>query len=83
MRLCFSLPIFGLALGLTAAVTAAPAERVVTLAEGTAFTFVEIPAGKFSMGSPEAEVGRGRDEGPVHEVTISRPFWRSKACGWC
>ena len=78
MRLRFSLPIFGLALGLTAAVTAAPAERVVTLAEGTAFTFVEIPAGKFSMGSPEAEVGRVRDEGPVHEVTISRPFWLGK-----
>ena len=32
---------------------------------------VEIPAGEFSMGSPDTEVGHGEDEGPVHEVRIS------------
>jgi len=68
---------FALALVFTAASVAA-AERVVTLADGTAFTFVEIPAGRFSMGSPETEVGRARDEGPVHEVTIPRPLLLGK-----
>jgi formylglycine-generating enzyme required for sulfatase activity len=36
-----------------------------------------IPGGKFAMGSPEQEVDRAEDEGPVHEVEIS-PFWMSK-----
>jgi formylglycine-generating enzyme required for sulfatase activity len=31
---------------------------------------VEIRPGKFLMGSPPEEVGRRRDEGPQHEVTI-------------
>ncbi len=34
-----------------------------------------IPAGTFLMGSPEAEEGRLPDEGPQHEVTITRGFW--------
>lgn len=34
-----------------------------------------IPAGKFLMGSPESEKGRNHDEGPQHEVTISKPFY--------
>ena len=34
-----------------------------------------IPAGTFLMGSPETEVNRASDEGPLHEVTISRPFY--------
>jgi formylglycine-generating enzyme required for sulfatase activity/WD40 repeat protein/serine/threonine protein kinase len=33
-----------------------------------------IPAGRFLMGSPENEPGRVVDEGPQHEVTISKPF---------
>ncbi|WP_295443859.1 formylglycine-generating enzyme family protein [uncultured Thiodictyon sp.] len=33
-----------------------------------------IPAGRFIMGSPEDEVERAGDEGPQHEVTLSRPF---------
>ncbi len=36
-----------------------------------------IPGGKFIMGSPASEAGRGDDEGPQHEVEIS-PFWMSK-----
>ncbi len=39
------------------------------------FEFVEIPAGKFLMGSPKTE--KGRDSDPVEkqrEVTISEPF---------
>lgn len=33
---------------------------------------VRLPPGQFFMGSPEEEYGRGHDEGPRHEVTISR-----------
>ena len=35
---------------------------------------VVIPAGTFMMGSPDSEVGRSKDEGPQHKVTIARPF---------
>lgn len=35
---------------------------------------VVIPAGSFRMGSPADEAGRDAAEGPVHEVTIARPF---------
>ncbi|WP_211101596.1 formylglycine-generating enzyme family protein [Niveispirillum sp. SYP-B3756] len=31
--------------------------------------------GRFRMGSPADEPGRYDDEGPVHEVTISKGFW--------
>ena len=34
-----------------------------------------IPAGRFTMGSPEDEEGRFPDEGPQHEVAIREPFW--------
>ena len=36
--------------------------------------FALIPAGKFLMGSPESEEDRDEDEGPQHEVEITRPF---------
>ena len=35
---------------------------------------VWIEPGTFLMGSPESEPGRNADEGPRHEVTISRGF---------
>lgn len=34
-----------------------------------------IPPGAFWMGSPDDEVGRWEDEGPRHQVTISRGYW--------
>lgn len=34
-----------------------------------------IEPGRFLMGSPETEAERSDDEGPQHEVTISRGFW--------
>ena len=33
---------------------------------------VVIPAGRFTMGSPSSESGRGSDEGPQREVVVSR-----------
>ena len=34
-----------------------------------------IPAGTFTMGSPESEIGRWPEEGPQRQVTISEGFW--------
>jgi formylglycine-generating enzyme required for sulfatase activity len=43
--------------------------------EGVGFpVMVIVPAGTFTMGSPEKEEGRFRDEGPQHEVRIARPL---------
>jgi formylglycine-generating enzyme required for sulfatase activity len=36
---------------------------------------VRIPSGKFPMGSPKDEERRAADEGPRHEVQISRAFY--------
>jgi formylglycine-generating enzyme required for sulfatase activity len=38
-----------------------------------------IPAGSFTMGSPESETGRLAREGPQHEVTIAKRFAVSKS----
>lgn len=38
------------------------------------FTMVGIPAGEFTMGSPENEAGREEDEGPQHQVALDA-FW--------
>jgi formylglycine-generating enzyme required for sulfatase activity len=35
---------------------------------------VVVPAGSFTMGSPASEPGRVDDEGPQHDVSITRPF---------
>jgi formylglycine-generating enzyme required for sulfatase activity len=37
--------------------------------------FVLVPAGKFTRGSPESEPDRQEEEGPPHEVTLTRPFY--------
>lgn len=42
---------------------------------GVPFTWRWIPPGRFLMGSPQDENWRFGDEGPQHEVTISRGFW--------
>ncbi len=39
---------------------------------------IMIPPGSFMMGSPQSEPGRGGDEGPQHQVTISRSFAAGK-----
>jgi formylglycine-generating enzyme required for sulfatase activity len=49
----------------------------VTLDLGNSVTMklVLIRAGKFMMGSPDSEQGRKDNEGPQHEVVITRPFY--------
>jgi formylglycine-generating enzyme required for sulfatase activity len=37
--------------------------------------FVLVPAGSFHMGSPPGEAGRRDNEGPVHEVILTGPFY--------
>jgi uncharacterized protein (TIGR02996 family) len=34
-----------------------------------------IPPGRFRMGSPSSEKERKKDEGPAHEVELTRPFY--------
>ncbi len=46
--------------------------------EGPKMEFVRIPAGSFRMGLPPSEEGRFDDEGPVHEVRITKPFYMGK-----
>ncbi len=62
-------------------VTVNPAEegtQTFFLPGGAPLEMVLIPAGTFTMGSLESETGRESDEGPQHEVTITRPFYLSK-----
>ena len=40
--------------------------------------FVLIPSGSFVMGSPNNELERDNDEGPQHEVTITRSFYMQR-----
>jgi len=35
---------------------------------------VVLPAGTFTMGTPDDEMGRQPDEGPLHPVTFAKPF---------
>ncbi|MEO1743101.1 MAG: formylglycine-generating enzyme family protein [Cyanobacteria bacterium J06629_9] len=44
------------------------------LGEGIALEMVEIPAGRFQMGSPDGESKRQDREGPQHWVTVPRFF---------
>jgi formylglycine-generating enzyme required for sulfatase activity len=39
---------------------------------------VWIPAGTFTMGSPDSEQDRGNNEGPQHLVTFASGFWMGK-----
>ena len=47
----------------------------VTLPGDVKMLFKKIPAGSFMMGSPDDEKDRDGDEGPVHKVTISKPYY--------
>ena len=52
-------------------------EGVVEAKKKTEIEMVLIPAGKFLMGSPEAEEGRSGDE-KQHEVIITKPYYMGK-----
>ncbi|MCL1993915.1 MAG: SUMF1/EgtB/PvdO family nonheme iron enzyme [Spirochaetes bacterium] len=50
-----------------------PGQRMTS---STGIVTVRIPAGTFTMGSPENEIGRSPwGEGPQRQVTISQDFW--------
>ncbi len=52
--------------------------RTFSLPNGVPMEFVWIEPGTFMMGSTDTEPGRYDNEGPQHEVTISRGFWLGK-----
>ncbi len=41
------------------------------------FEMVPIPGGEFTMGTPDSEPGRRKDESPQHKVRVD-PFWMGK-----
>ena len=45
------------------------------VAAATGIKLVPIPAGTFTMGSPDDEADRGSDEGPQTDVTLTRNFY--------
>jgi len=68
--------VLGLVLGLVAALAAEamaqePPQR---LTNQLGMEFVLIPAGSFTMGSPQGEPGRQKNE-TQHQVTLTRPFY--------
>ncbi|MDP6545163.1 MAG: formylglycine-generating enzyme family protein [Phycisphaerae bacterium] len=50
-------------------------ELTLTLGKGVTMKLASISAGKFMMGSPKTETGRGDNEGPQREVTIGKSFY--------
>ena len=53
-------------------------ELTLDLGDKVTMKLVLIPSGKFMMGSPENEKYRQQNEGPQHEVTISKAFYMGK-----
>jgi formylglycine-generating enzyme required for sulfatase activity len=52
-----------------------PKELQVNVGPSVVMRFILVPAGKGVMGSPQSERFRNDDEGPAHEVAITRPFY--------
>ncbi len=53
-----------------------PPEPVISNSLG--MELVRIEPGEFVMGSREGEPGRSENEGPIHEVEITRPFYLAR-----
>ncbi|MCX6588827.1 MAG: SUMF1/EgtB/PvdO family nonheme iron enzyme [Acidobacteria bacterium] len=51
-----------------------PARTSVTLPGGVPLEFVSLPPGTYRRGSPATETSRDPDEGPQHDVTLTRGF---------
>ena len=51
-----------------------PGERLVKEFKGVEFVFRYCPAGSFTMGSPQTESSRQKDE-TQHQVTLTKGFW--------
>jgi formylglycine-generating enzyme required for sulfatase activity len=49
--------------------------QTIDLPGGSKMEFASIPPGSFMMGSPDEEANRDADEGPQHQVTISRGYY--------
>ncbi|MFZ2958403.1 MAG: SUMF1/EgtB/PvdO family nonheme iron enzyme [Candidatus Ozemobacteraceae bacterium] len=52
-------------------ITTSGATNAINLGGGQVMTFVNIPQGTFTMGSPDTEAERVTNEGPQHQVTLS------------
>jgi formylglycine-generating enzyme required for sulfatase activity len=78
-----TISVVAMSITLTATVRAAPDAKKIVSIEAKQFVLpdtiemVKIPAGKFTMGSPKDEIGRGEDE-IQRTITISKPFYMAK-----
>src|ERR1039458_8959910 len=73
--LALSILTFGASFAFAGAPATQPAkELTLDLGNRVSLKLVQIPAGKFQMGSPETEKFHQQDE-VEHEVTISKPFY--------
>lgn len=73
-HLTLALLLAGSSLAAQAANTAHTPGSLLRDCTGACPEMVVLPAGSFTMGTPDDEVGRQPDEGPMHQVTFARPF---------
>ncbi len=64
----------GLLLGTSAQAASLPAPGKVFKDCKDCPEMVVLPTGNFIMGTPDDELGRQPDEGPMHQVTFTKPF---------
>lgn len=73
LHLAYSVLIFSSAC--LAAASQPPQVKSVQIGDGIQMQFQRIEAGSFSMGTPQEETGRDKDEGPQRKVTLSNHFY--------
>ena len=71
-----SIPILGESNGanFNSLMSGAQEEVIIPNSNGVKIDFKKVPAGKFLMGSSSSESGRDDDEGPRHEVNITKDY---------
>ena len=72
-RLSLGVMLAGLAAGSAYAAAPVPGKVFKDCKDGCP-ELVVLPAGSFVMGTPDDEMGRQPDEGPLHTVTFAKPF---------